>query len=496
MKAFVRRGLVMAAAVLTPQSLPPLQPLAGVPIPGGGVPLRLDEVLAVIDLRHPTLEAAAGKVRSAEGQERAAGAAFDPNFQAQGWAAPSGYYRYGRTDFVLSQATPVNGASLLAGWRLGRALEGSSIPGYYGHQETLTGGEFRAGLNVPLLRDGPIDARRAGITRTGLLVEAARAGAEAPLLRLRLAATEAWTRWAAAGARLRIARSLLALAEDRDRQIGDRVAAGALAAIEHLENRRTIMERRQGVVAAVRTVERTALTLAFHWRDEKGQPRVPDAMRLPLDGVSLGGSAMDLPANLQAAVSQALAFRPELARWRALVAAGEVQAGLADNQVAPRFDLSAMGSVDVGGAPLAGQTATVLSPPALEVGVTFQVPLGQREARGRAEAARADLGVLSAEARQQADQTRIEVQDAWSAVQRSLQALEQAQGAATVAGQVAEGERQRFQQGLGTLLLVNLREMAAARAEQSVVDAEADLGVARAQLRAAVGLGGSAAKVP
>ena len=92
---------------------------------------------------------------------------------------------------------------------------------------------------------------------------------------------------------------------------------------------------------------------------------------------------------------------PELVRWHALQDAEWVQIRLADNQVAPRVDLSAMGAVDTGAPRADGQTARVLGEPALEVGVTFQVPLGQREARGRADAARADLGVLEAEVRAQ-----------------------------------------------------------------------------------------------
>lgn len=48
------------------------------------------------------------------------------------------------------------------------------------------------------------------------------------------------------------------------------------------------------------------------------------------------------------------------------------------------------------------------------------------------------------------------------------------------------GERQRFAQGLGSLLIVNLREAAAAQAAQSVVDAKAESALAAAQFRAAM----------
>jgi len=94
--------------------------------------------------------------------------------------------------------------------------------------------------------------------------------------------------------------------------------------------------------------------------------------------------------------------------------------------------------------------------------------------------------VLEAEFRAQQDQIRIEVLDACSAIRRAGEALEQAAGAAEVAARVAEGERQRFAQGLGSLLIVNLREAAAAQAAQSVVDAKAESALAAAQFRAAM----------
>lgn len=481
-------GVAAVATVLSPAPLAPLEAFDRGPALGGASPLMLTEVLASLEGRHPALVAADARVRAAEGQEQAAHGAFDLQVQANGWAAPAGYYRYGRSDFILSQATPLQGASLTAGWRLGQAFQGSAIPGYYGHLETLDAGEFRAGVSLPLLRDGPVDARRAGIERTARVAAAARAEAAVPRLRVRLAASEAWIRWAAAAGRLQVARDLLALAEDRDAQIGARVGAGALPALEHLENRRAVLERRQGVVTALRALERSALALGFHWRDQGGVPQVPTPDRAPADWSRLSGHATTRMTQ-EEALQQAMARRPEIARWQALQEAGLVQLRLAENQVAPRVDVSAMGAVDAGLPQANGQPVRILGEPALELGVTFQVPLGQREARGRAEAARADLGALDAEFRQTRDQIRLEVQDALSALRRATEARAQAREAAAVAERVAEGERQRFAQGLGTLLLVNLREMAAAQARQSVVDAEAELAVAEAQLLAATGQG-------
>ncbi len=260
-----------------------LDALVPTPLPnlGGGNVLELSDVLASVDLHHPALEILEARTDVAEGALLSAEGAFDPLLAARGSLSLFGYYEYGRADVSVVQATPLYGASFFLGWRLGRGLDTGGIPEYYGYDETLDGGELRGGVTVPLLRDGWIDGRRAGITRAERGVEAAEAELDARQLRVRFAATEVYWRWVAAGLRLAVAHHLLALAEVRDEQLAARVRAGALPPIEHLENRRSVLERRQVIIAARRSLERTAIALSLYLRDADGTPVVPDATRLP-----------------------------------------------------------------------------------------------------------------------------------------------------------------------------------------------------------------------
>jgi cobalt-zinc-cadmium efflux system outer membrane protein len=466
--------------------LDPLEPMdlpAAARDLGAGAALRLDEVIASVDAHHPPLEALAARARSAEGARLAAEGAFDPVLGARGFLTVFGYYEYGRLDVSVTQATPLWGTSFFAGWRIGRSVEiDRGFPEYYGQDETLDGGELRAGATVPLLRDGWIDARRATLWRAERATDAAEAELAARRLRVVYGATEAYLRWIAAGRKLEIALALARLAEDRDAQLAARSASGAIAPIEHLENRRAVLERRQAVVTAARALERAAIALGLFYRDEAGAPRTVGAARYPgLDERFAG----DVPSE-EEAVALALAQRPELERFRALRESAEIARDLAENQVLPRLDLTLSGSGDIGSTSDSSLRSR-LSPPVAEGLVTLSIPLLLREGFGRRDAARADLEAVSADAELARDQITLEVRDAFSALRAAEQGVALATESREIAAAVAEAERARFEAGATTLLIVNLREATAAQAAASWVDARIDVEIAHALVRAVTG---------
>ncbi len=447
---------------------------------GGGDSLTLGQVLASVERHHPSLESARQRVRAAEGEQLAADGGFDLMVSARGWAAPEGYYDWGRADVALEQPTPLWGSSVYAGWRIGR---GGDIPGYYGQYETLDLGELRVGVSVPLWRDGPIDARRARIWRAEHATDAEYARLGAQRLQMQLSAASAYWRWVAAGRRYAIAADLLDLAERRDAQINARVRAGAIPSIEALENRRVILMRRTSLVSARRSLERAAIALSLFYRRDDGAPRVVRAARVPMTFESLAPPSTDL----RRAVAAAWASRPELVRYEALVRRQRVSVDLADNRLAPRIDLRVGASVDLGAGTDAQQA--VLGPAVLEGSVRVSFPLQFREARGGIERSRAELAGLQADAQLLRERIATQVQDAHSAVQAARERLDLARQSAEVAASVAAAERRRFELGSTQLFIVNLREQAAAAALAVLVDAEALAQVAAARWRAATAAG-------
>ena len=106
------------------------------------------------------LEAAYQQARIAQGNQIAAWGAFDTKLKASSENGPLGFYETYRHGAGFSR--PIyDGGDVFGGYRLGR---GNFQP-WYLERETNEGGEFKAGFNVPLLRNREIDARRAELWR-------------------------------------------------------------------------------------------------------------------------------------------------------------------------------------------------------------------------------------------------------------------------------------------------------------------------------------------
>jgi outer membrane protein TolC len=455
---------------------------------GDGPALTLGQVLSSVRRHHPTVQAARQSLAATRGERLAAEGGFDLQLEARGWMAPGGFYQWGRADVALVQPTPLWGTTFYGGWRIGRPFESNEeldpgIPPYYRNYETLTGGEVRVGLTVPLWRDGPIDERRADLWRAQHAVDASARELDTSLLSMRLDAATAYWSWVAAGQKYRVAARVLDLAERRDAQIRARVAAGAIAPIEALENRRVILRRRRALIAARRALERAAIALSLYLRDRGGDPLVPPPERVPLDPPS----PPPLRVDLERAIRAALRRHPTLARFDALIERQRVSVELAENRFAPQIDVGVEASLDLGTGNARQQVT--YEDPVLEGSVLLTFPFQFRQARGTIRETRGELARLGEEARLARDRVATSVRDALSAVRAAEEGVDMARQAAEVAEAVAEGERRRFELGATELLIVNLREQAAAQARAELADAEAALRVARAQWRAATAIG-------
>ena len=128
-------------------------------------PLTPAEVIASTDRHHPRVQAAMMREEVAEAELMAARGGFDPYLSAYGALTTGGYYELRRLDVELRQPTPIWGAEVYAGYRIGRELSDNPYPTYYDDQ-TLSEGELRAGILVPLWQNGPLDARRAARVRS------------------------------------------------------------------------------------------------------------------------------------------------------------------------------------------------------------------------------------------------------------------------------------------------------------------------------------------
>lgn len=432
-----------------------------------------DSVLAtfpLLEIAQREREIAAGKVLSAEG-------GFDLNVDLFAINAPLGYYQTTRSGVLLTQ--PVyRGGYVYGGYKLG---DGNFEP-WYGNRETNEGGEFKVGVAFPLLRDRAIDKRRAALAQAQIAREAVEPGVQAAVLAVVQSASQAYWSWVAAGQAYRVQKQLLDTAITRNQAIKRRVELKDLPAIELTDNERLIASRQAKLIEAERKVQATAIKLSLFLRSEKGEPRIPSVDLAPVNFPAL---ALPAPGSLQLDIDRALAARPELRDIQLQREQVLVELSQSQNALLPSLSATAFSAQDVG-APASSKKDK--SPFQMEAGLLMDVPLQRREASGKIRAAEGKLAQLTAKRIFAENKITIEVQDAMSALTTSYDRMLRAKEAVDLADRMEAAERRKFELGDSTILIVNLREIAAIEAELNLIEARGDYFKAQADYHAAIAI--------
>lgn len=471
------RALAQVADATAPPEVPtePPKPLVTLQAPPQSAsPLLLDEVLANVESRYPLLRAEAQSVLAAKGEERSASGAFDPKWKTKASAFPIGYYQYMTVDSVIEQPLYWRGLSVFGGYRLGQG----KFPIYYDGYRTNDRGEARVGITAPLIRGGSIDEERAKLWKAEAGVDVADQALAATKLDFRRNAAHKYWEWVAAGHKLEIAKALLQRALDRNTAINARVDSGDAPAVDRVDNARAIVQREQQIVGAERTLTSARLALSLYVRDEKGEPVIPSAERLPKtfpEPVALASGTVEQD------VERALSQRPELRMYEARRRQYEIERDLAKNDRLPSLD------VLVAGAKQFGDGYPEKQPAALEAGLLLDIPLRTRKADGRARAADARFVQYDLQLQYTKDKIKNEVRDAAAGSDAAAQRLGLARRELDLARQLERAERQRFDMGDSTILFVNLREQTTFDAATREIDALLEHHKALAQYRAVVG---------
>jgi outer membrane protein TolC len=429
-------------------------------------PLRFEEVLRSVTAHDPRIRQAVEEVRRAEGVTTEARGAFDPRLDGDVGLTTGAYYDLRSANTELRQPTSLWGSEIYVGYRVGIGLN-ARYPTYLDNQ-TLSGGELRAGIELPIWRGGVIDEPRSKRARALQLEEAAQQDLSSTALNLELAAAGAYWKWVSAGQKLEVTKSLLRLAEDRDAQLRERLAAGSIAEFDVTDNERILLERRAFFVSAQRAFEAASFELSLFLRDTAGNSVVPNTSRLPADSVAKAESVeID-----DAIMSRVLSCHPELGAARARLEAAEVDVKLTRNQLAPELRGLFEYSRDLG--EFTGDVLDVTLPGnVFKAGLALSMPLLFRDERGRASAARAKVAANRAGVEFLEDQLSARVRDAASAVRAAYERVDLTEQVVGVAMELARGERRRFDVGSSNLIFVNLREQQAAMAHVQRIDAVA-----------------------
>lgn len=495
----IREGAFIRSPVEAPPPLPVLGPPAEVPetpppvvTPDGTPkpppvapegPLTLGQVLDGVSRDFPLLLAIQEQQAIAAGSRLSAEGAFDLSVKS----AFNNYEgSFGRTqyDLLLEQPTPLHGASFFSGYRLGLG----DFQVYNLGQKTAEGGEYRAGVQVPLLRDGPIDRRRAALRKAQIQEQLAD-----PVIRrgrldfLRAAGRAYWT-WVAAGEQYRIAKALYDTTDELQRFLQKRLEAGNETAVNVERNRQVLLERNGLVVAAERTYQKAAIQLSLYYRDANGDPILPTPDQLPPNFFSTDPLPVGL-GTTETDVQAAIAARPELERLRLEKEGISVDLSLAQNQFFPALNVGAAVAQDMGFGKKSfiGTDIFASDRTSANMFVTFDLPFQRRGARGDVLRHQARLRQLLETERYTQNLIRTEVIDALAEMDRAYERLQVARREQKVADSVVGYELTRVQAGGVDVLALNIRQFQAAQARARVAAALADYFRGFADYQAALG---------
>ncbi len=410
------------------------------------------------------------KARAAELERDVAGAqllaaegAFDPMLRSKtDFKQKDGRSKTDRTNTVIEMPLPWRfGPRVYVGYRrnVGTNIDPENV--------TSDEGESKVGVAVSLLQGVRTDRRRAALSKAELRPDLAEAVLRFELNNLVRAAALKYSEWAEASEIVAIEEDLLALATKRAELVERRVAEGEAAPIEAVEAAQQLARREGDVLKARRKLEQSAIDVAVLLWNGDSSPR-------SLDGVP---EPVPAPARLAAERiaeerAEAERRRPEIIRAKLAQASAEIDVALAEELWWPKVEAFAESIQPHLGSPDGDQ---------YKVGFTVSHPLWFRQPRAqrtlaRIKANRAWLEQLAARRAVDADVDRAIV-----GLERTLERYDTVEREASLADRLAGAERERFDAGDTSLLVVNIRERAAAEAAKRLVNAKAEY------LRAVIG---------
>ncbi len=440
--------------------------------------IELDDVLTSVERHFPLILAAQEEIEAAEGRLLQAEGGFDTALKSSNRFELEGFYDSERLKLNLEQPTGLWGATFSGGYRLGQG----TFADYEGGEKTNEDGEFKIGVNLPLLQNRAIDARRVALWRARLAREQADPVLVIKRLESTLKATDAYWKWVSAGRLREIARRLLALAESRMAQVRLAVEEGLLPRINLTENERLIVDRRVRLVRAERKLQEAGIELSLYWRDEQGRPTVPPDSLLPYEFPEPRASEEIVVPEDEAF---ALRHRPEVMATQLELEQLRLDRSLAQNQLQPRLDFGLFASQDIGDDV---NDPDDKGPFELEALVNLDVPLQRRKAKGKDRELRAKIAKLEREFQFLVEVITTDVMDARSALTQAWLRIEQARENVRLANELADAERFQLSAGESDLLRVNLREQQAAVAAAELVEVLQAYFRSLATYRAALGI--------
>ncbi|TAE21163.1 MAG: TolC family protein [Candidatus Kapaibacterium sp.] len=417
--------------------------------------LRFKQFLQAVMKAHPVVQSAALENKIADNEIQSALGSFDPMIRA-GYDTKVEASKSKYDDLYADVEVPLAtlfGPKILAGYS--RAIGGSINP------EISTGnaGNVLLGLSAPLWQGVLTDRRRTALDKARLRPTLATANQRFEQNNLlRAAAFQYWS-WAEAAEQLDIADSVFKISVQRVRFITARSRRGEISPLDTVEALQELERRRGDIFRSQRVLEQAGIDAAvFLWTDAGtaqtlAQPPASLPKEPPLDSLSI-----------RADRERAMTLRPEMLRLDVNAQSLTLDMNLAREAQKPFIETKAQWfyGIDKGTADN------------FKLGVNLGLPLFFRTANAQTELLSVSIERLRLQTLQVSRFINADIDNALSALGRAAERIQAAEKELGYAMRMADGEQRRFREGETSLLIVNLRERAAAEAASRVVSARAD----------------------
>lgn len=388
------------------------------------------------------------------------------------------------TNVGLNQRLPWLGTSYNVGWDTSNTDSNNFLNSF----NPLLRSGFTASVSQPLLRDLFTDAARTNVVLSRNNRTIADTRLQESVVRTTASVKAAYWNLVAARANVVARQASLRLAEELGRVNKAKVDVGQSPPIDLVSAQAEVASNQEQLIVAETTVKQSEDRLRVLIFDAARRDVWNIALE-PTDTPPVGTAAVDL----EAAVTNALRDRADLARARKDIENAGVALRLAGNQKLPdvrvnaTYQASGLGGTEIlrsGGFPGTvtgpGQVigfGTILDQlfqsdyPTWAVGVSVSYPIGQgvevaNQARGRLEAQQAEQRMKSAEGR-----VIQQVRDAGWKVEMNARRLETARAVRGLAEERRDVEQRRFEVGMSTSFLVIQAQRDLAQATQNELSA-------------------------
>ena len=318
-------------------------------------------------------------------------------------------------------------------------------------------GETRVGLSFAPLGGLRTDKSRAALDKARLAPRRADALQARKRNQLLLKASKAYWEWVKARQALEVSRDLLRLAGRRQALITKEARAGEIPAIDSIDAARTTASRQSTLEKARRAVHERRIQLAtFLWKEDGS----PASFRYAAPDPELPTTVDTLRRS--EAIKRALTRRPMLQVMDLKRQKTQVEQRLAQERLRPKVKLEAQA---------VSYTDSPLNISDVKVGFEVDQPFFFRSKRSDVERTEIELRDLDLKQDVARRQVRADVESALAGLSQARRRAQSAQRNEQLTQRLRRAEQRRFEQGQGTLFVLNKREQSLAKARKQSIAA-------------------------